>query len=64
MQIDGDLIRKLRGQQGISQECLANEIDCSRSIIAKIEKGERSGLCIVYKIAQYFNISIESLILK
>lgn len=64
MQIDGDLIRKLRGQQGISQECLANEIDCSRSIIAKIEKGDRSGLCIVYKLAKYFNTSMESLIQK
>jgi transcriptional regulator with XRE-family HTH domain len=64
MQIDGNVLRKLRGQQGISQECLANEIDCSRSIIAKIEKGERSGLCVVYKIAQFFNVTIESLILK
>lgn len=66
MRLNGDKIRALRNAQGISQESLSCEIDCSRSIIAKIEKGNRknTGLCIVYKIAKYFNVSIDELILK
>lgn len=64
MQLNGDTIRILRYHQGISQENLACEINCSRSILAKIETEERkhTSLDIAYKIAKYFNVSIESLI--
>jgi transcriptional regulator with XRE-family HTH domain len=65
MQLNSILLIKLRNERKISQETLACELDCPRSLISKIESkaGHKSiALCTAYKIAKYFNVSIESLI--
>lgn len=62
MRLSGDKLRKLRNQYNLSRVALACEIDCSEVTIEKIERGERSGVCVIYKIAKFFNVSIESLI--
>jgi DNA-binding XRE family transcriptional regulator len=66
MTLNGIKVKDLRKARGLSQLDLACEIDCSREIIVKIETNSRkeTGLCIAYKIATYFNVTIESLILK
>lgn len=66
MTLNGNLIKDLRKARGLSQLDLACELDCSREIIVKIESNSRkaTGLCICYKLATFFNTSIESLILK
>lgn len=66
MTLDGDLIRKLRLEKGLSQERLSDEINCSREIIILIERNSKksTSLGISYKIGQYFNIPIMELILK
>lgn len=65
MKLNGFLITQLRNSRKISQEYLACELDCPRSLISKIESKEghkQVTLCTAYKIAKYFNVSIESLI--
>lgn len=62
MKIDGFKLTTLRNERKLSRLDLACELDCSEHSIAKIERGERSGVCLIYKIAKYFNVSIESLI--
>ena len=62
--LSGKKIRQLRDKYKISQETLACEIDMTRGIIIKIEadRYKQITLCTCYKIAKYFNVSIESLI--
>jgi transcriptional regulator with XRE-family HTH domain len=67
MQINGDLIRTMRYNRRISQEDLSCELDCPRSLISKIEgrkPHKNVTLYTAYKLAKYFNVTIESLILK
>jgi len=65
MQLNGFLILTLRRERKLSQETLACELDCPRSLISKIESKEghkNVALCTAYKIAKYFNVPIEYLI--
>ena len=65
MQLNGFLIRTLRQERNLSQEYLACELDCPRSLISKIDgrKGHKQvTLCTAYKLAKYFNVTIESII--
>jgi len=61
--INGVKIRKLRDMYKLSQFQLACEIGIERLTLRKIEC-EKGGcnLCTAYKLAKYFNVSIESLI--
>lgn len=55
-------IRKNRKRLGLSQERLAEIIDCSREHIARIENGKINiGLENFIKLAQVFNISLDEL---
>lgn len=63
--LSGKKVRQLRDKYRISQEVLACETNVEKMVISKIEsdKYKRITLCTAYKIAKYFNVSIESLIL-
>ena len=55
-------IRKNRKKLKISQEKLAERIDCSREHIARIENGKINlGLKNFIKLAQVFNVSLDEL---
>lgn len=62
--LSGKKVRQLRDKYRISQETLGCEINMSQQIISKIESDnyKQITLCTAYKIAKYFNESIESLI--
>jgi transcriptional regulator with XRE-family HTH domain len=62
MKINGSKLRNLRESKKLSRLNLALECDISPSIIDKIERGERSGLCVIYKLADFFKVKIEDLI--
>lgn len=64
MNVDGIKLKKLRLSRNLSRFKLSLECEISPSSIEKIEKGQRSGLCVLYKLAQYFNVTIEELIIK
>ncbi len=53
-------IQQLRKEKGLSQEALANEVGVTRQTINSIEKEKYvASLPLAYKIAKYFNLSIE-----
>lgn len=53
-------IRELRKQRKISQEELAFAVGTTRQTITSIEVGKyTASLVLAYKIARYFNLSIE-----
>lgn len=55
-------IRENRKRLGLSQEQLAEVIDCSREHIARIENGKINiGLENFIKLAQVFNITLDEL---
>ncbi len=55
-------IRKLRKQHKMSQEQLAEKIDCCREHITRIENGRLNlGLENFIKIADVFNVSLDEL---
>ena len=55
-------IRKNRKRLGLSQEQLAEIIDCSREHIARIENGKiNRGREYFIRLAQVFNISLDEL---
>lgn len=55
-------IRKLRRQQKMSQEQLAEKIDCCREHITRIENGKLNlGLENFIRIADIFNVSLDEL---
>ncbi len=55
-------IRENRKRLGLSQEQLAEAIDCSREHIARIENGKINiGLENFIKLAQFFNITLDEL---
>jgi transcriptional regulator with XRE-family HTH domain len=62
MNINGEKVKQLRLSKKLSKFKLALDCDISQSSVDKIENGSRSGLCVAYKIAKYFNITIEELI--
>jgi transcriptional regulator with XRE-family HTH domain len=64
MIIDGIKLKQLRDSKKLSRFQLSLACDVSPSAIEKIEKGERSGLCVAYKLAEYFKMPIEELIIK
>lgn len=62
MQINGKKLKTLRLSKNLSRWSLSLECDISSSTIDKIENGRRSGLHVAYKLAKYFNVTIEELI--
>ena len=62
--IDSQKLKDLRKSKCLSRFKLSLECDISASSIEKIESGKRSGLNVVYKLAEYFKLPIEELIIK
>lgn len=53
-------IKELRKEKGISQEQLALAVGTTRQTITSIEVGKyTASLALAYKIARYFNLTIE-----
>ena len=53
-------LRRLRAERGISQEELAAAVGTTRQTITSIETGKyTASLPLAYKIAKYFELSIE-----
>ena len=58
----GDRVRKLRNEQGYSQESFADEVGLVRTYIGGIERGERNlALRNIDKIADTLGISLSDL---
>ncbi len=58
----GRKVRKLREEQGYSQEGFASEVGIHRTYIGGIERGERNPtITTVYKIAQALGVDIKEL---
>jgi transcriptional regulator with XRE-family HTH domain len=58
----GQRIRKLREEEGLSQEKFAHKCGLDRTYIASIEKGRRNvSLVNIKKIADAFDISVSEL---
>lgn len=55
-------IKTYRMAAGISQEALAEEMDVTRQTIISLEKGKyTASLKLAYKLAQYFDTTIEDI---
>ena len=55
-------LEELRKQRGIKQEELANALEVSRQTIGSLENGRYNpSIQIAFKIAKYFNMSIEEI---
>ena len=55
-------IKAYRMGAGISQEALAEEMDVTRQTIISLEKGKyTASLNLAYKLAQYFDTTIEDI---
>jgi len=53
-------IEELRKQRGIKQEDLASALEVSRQTISSLENGRYNpSILLAFKIARYFNMSIE-----
>ncbi len=60
--IISDNIKKLRTKEKLSQEALAEKLNCSREFISRVEnKKERISLNMMLKIAKLFNINPSTL---
>ena len=60
----GNRIRKIRNQQGISQEKFALKIDMDRTYFASVEAGKRNiSIVNIEKIANGLNMSLADLFL-
>lgn len=60
--IISDNIKKLRTKEKMSQEALAEKLNCSREFISRVEnKKERISLNMMLKIAQLFKINPSNL---
>lgn len=58
-----DRYTDLRTEKGISQTELANQLDCNKQYISKIENGERSlSLSLLERYANFFNVSTDYLL--
>ena len=62
--INGDKIKKLRYNKGLSQFALSLETDLSRELIDSIENNhrKRSSLDTAIKLARFFKVNVEELI--
>ena len=57
-------VKELRNQQNISQEALARSVGVTRQTITSIEVGKyTASLLLAYKIAKFFNLTIEEVFL-
>lgn len=55
-------LEKIRKERGIKQEDLANALEVSRQTIGSLENGRYNpSIILAFKIARYFNISIEEI---
>lgn len=55
-------LEELRKQKGIKQEDLANELEVSRQTIGSLENGRYNpSIQLAFKIARYFNTTIEDI---
>lgn len=60
--MNGEILKKLRLERGLTQEQLAKKIGISPSTIRMIELGKRNGSKeVVGKIADFFNVSLDYL---
>lgn len=54
-----ETLRELRQKKGVSQEKLAEAIDSHQVYISEIENGKKiPSLSVIYKTAQFFNLSL------
>ncbi len=54
-------IKELRKERGITQDELANEVGVTRQTIISLENGKyNASLQLAYRIARYFDTSIET----
>lgn len=59
----GERIRKLREEQGISQQALANAIGVQQSTISEIERGSNQpSWKTLHKLAQFFDVQPSNLL--
>ncbi|MGL5820680.1 MAG: helix-turn-helix transcriptional regulator [Sarcina sp.] len=59
-----NLLEEIRKKRGISQECLASELEVSRQTISSLEKGRYNpSIILAFKIARYFDLAIEEIFL-
>lgn len=59
----GTRIVELRDGMGLSQADLANELNFSRPVLCRIEKGERGlGAGEALELAEFFGVSVDSLL--
>jgi len=55
-------IKELRGELGLAQEQLANEVGVTRATIGSIEKGSYNpSLELAFKISRFFNLDINDI---
>lgn len=55
-------LEKIRKEKGISQEELARALEVSRQTIGSLENGRYNpSIILAFKIAKYFNMSIEEI---
>ena len=58
-------IRKLRTQAMLSQEAMAEKLNCSREFVSRVEnKKERISLNMLIKIADLFNVNPSKLLIS
>jgi len=59
----GHKISSLRRQMGLSQQKLADNLNIARTSVGNIEKGRhQTSIPILYKIAIFFDVKVESLL--
>ncbi|MGL4740550.1 MAG: helix-turn-helix transcriptional regulator [Sarcina sp.] len=59
-----NLLEEIRKKNKISQEDLARELEVSRQTISSLEKGRYNpSIILAFKIAKYFNLTIEEIFL-
>ena len=57
-------LEEIRKERGIKQEELAAELEVSRQTIGSLENGQYNpSILLAFKIARYFNMSIEEIFL-
>ncbi|WP_099467266.1 helix-turn-helix transcriptional regulator [Konateibacter massiliensis] len=55
-------LEEIRKERGIRQEDLASELEVSRQTISSLEKGRYNpSIQLAFKIARFFNMSIEEI---
>jgi len=55
-------LAKIRKEKGVKQEELANELMVSRQTVSSLENGKYNpSILLAFKIARYFNVSIEDI---